>query len=78
MGWAKVKNGKLLEKADRVFDVLLTADKGIPHQQNMNGRKIAVVVLRPKRLRFEFIEPMLARILSAIETVASGQIVVVE
>jgi len=78
MGWAKTKNGKLLDKADGVFDVLLTADKGIPYQQNMTGRKIAMVVIRPKRLNIEFIAPMLDRIISAIENVPSGGIVVVK
>jgi hypothetical protein len=36
----------LLAEAERAgFDVFVTADKNIQYQQNLSGRKIAVVVL---------------------------------
>jgi hypothetical protein len=36
----------LLAEAERTgFDVLLTADKNIRYQQNLEGRRIAIVVL---------------------------------
>jgi len=39
-------NGELLKLAeDEGFDVLLTTDKRIRYQQNLTGRKIAIVVL---------------------------------
>jgi predicted nuclease of predicted toxin-antitoxin system len=45
-GWDQLSNGDLLAEAERAgFDVLLTADKNIRYQQNLAGRKIAVVVL---------------------------------
>jgi hypothetical protein len=45
-GWDKLSNGDLLAEAERAgFDVFLTADKNIQYQQNLEGRKIAVVVL---------------------------------
>jgi hypothetical protein len=41
-----LSNGDLLAEAERAgFDVFLTADKNIRYQQNLAGRKIAVVVL---------------------------------
>ena len=43
-GWAELKNGVLLTAAEIAgFDVLLSGDKTIRHEQNMAGRKIAVV-----------------------------------
>jgi hypothetical protein len=45
MGWAGVKNGALLERAEKQFDVFLTVDRGIEHQQNLAGYAIAVVVI---------------------------------
>jgi len=46
LGWDQLKNGELLVAAEAGgFDVLLTTDKNIRHQQNLVGRKIAVVVL---------------------------------
>ncbi len=45
-GWDKLSNGKLLQAAEEGrFDVLLTTDKNIRYQQNLKGRRIAVVVL---------------------------------
>jgi hypothetical protein len=45
-GWDRISNGDLLRVAEAEdFDVLLTTDKGIRYQQNLAGRKIAVVVL---------------------------------
>ena len=44
--WERLNNGALLEAAKAaVIDVLLTTDRGIRYQQNLTGRKIAVVVL---------------------------------
>jgi predicted nuclease of predicted toxin-antitoxin system len=45
-GWEKLKNGELLAAAEAEgFDVLLTTDKNMRYQQNLSGRRIAVVVL---------------------------------
>src|SRR5271165_2374836 len=45
-GWDRISNGELLKLAeDAGFDVLLTTDKRIRYQQNLTGRKIAIVVL---------------------------------
>jgi hypothetical protein len=45
-GWERISNGELLTKAEAAgFDVLLTTDKQIRYQQNLKGRKIAIVVL---------------------------------
>jgi hypothetical protein len=45
-GWDTLSNGDLLAEAERAgFDVFVTADKNIQYQQNLSGRKIAVVVL---------------------------------
>lgn len=45
-GWNRLKNGELLAVAEAAgFEVLLTTDKNIRYQQNLSGRKIAIVVL---------------------------------
>ena len=45
-GWDKISNGELLKAAeDAGFDLLLTTDKRIRYQQNLAGRRIAIVVL---------------------------------
>jgi hypothetical protein len=45
-GWDILSNGELLAEAERAgFEVFLTADKNIQYQQNLTGRRIAIVVL---------------------------------
>jgi len=45
-GWERFVNGDLLDAAEAAgFELLLTADKNLRYQQNLTGRKIAIVVL---------------------------------
>ena len=45
-GWARIGNGDLIQAAESDgFDVVVTADQNIVYQQNLKGRKIALVVL---------------------------------
>lgn len=45
-GWAELTNGDLLGSAEKAgFDVLITTDKGIRYQQNLAGRRLALVLL---------------------------------
>ncbi len=44
--WTMLENGQLLDAAEaNGFDVLLTTDKNLRHQQNLSHRRIAIVVL---------------------------------
>jgi hypothetical protein len=41
-----LENGELIQRAEEAgYDVLLSTDKNIRYQQNLTGRKIALVVL---------------------------------
>jgi hypothetical protein len=41
-----VKNGELLARAEQAgFDVMVTSDQNIRYQQNLSGRRLALVVL---------------------------------
>ena len=45
-GWDRLNNGALLHAAEEAAaDVLLTTDQRMRYQQNLAGRKIAIVVL---------------------------------
>ncbi len=50
-GWGGVKNGELLEHAEDQFDVFITADQNIRYEQNLTGRKIAILQLSTNKLR---------------------------
>jgi hypothetical protein len=46
VGWDRLSNGQLLRSAeDAGFELMLTVDQRIRYQQNLTGRKIALVVL---------------------------------
>jgi hypothetical protein len=52
-GWDTLDNGALLDAAETAgVDLLLTTDRRIRYQQNLAGRKIALVVLTQLR-RFD-------------------------
>jgi hypothetical protein len=45
-GWEELANGDLIEAAERAgFDGMVTTDKNIRYQQNLEGRRLALVVL---------------------------------
>ncbi len=52
LGWDRLRNGELLRAAEEAgFDVLITTDRNLRHQQNMSGRQLAIVVLGNSRWR---------------------------
>jgi predicted nuclease of predicted toxin-antitoxin system len=70
-GWATLKNGDLLNAAEEAgFDVIVTSDKSIKYQQNLEGRKIALVVLTQGR--WGPVRRMLAEIAAAVNAAAPG------
>ena len=66
-----MRNGELLNAAEAAgFDVLMTTDKNIRHQQNLAGRKIAVIVLGKGRWRL--IRACLPQIFAAVGAATPG------
>ena len=46
LGWQELTNGDLLDAAqDQRFEVFVTADRNLGYQQNLKGRRLAIVVL---------------------------------
>lgn len=66
-GWGSLQNGELLEAAQLEFDVLLTTDRGIPHQQNLENFDLAVVVLSAKSNSIVDLEPMMPKVSRLLE-----------
>jgi hypothetical protein len=65
-GWDALRNGELLDAAEAAgFDVFLTTDRNLRYQQNLTGRRIAVVVLGKGRWK------LIKRCLPAIASVVS-------
>src|SRR5712664_1432147 len=75
VGLAGLKNGDLLTAAETAkFDVFLTMDQGIEHQQNLAGRNIAIVIFCTKSNRLKDLLPYVPVCLAQIESIQSGQI----
>ena len=75
-GFKSLKNGRLLQEAESAgYDVFVTTDQGIPHQQNLAGRKISVLVIRSRTNQIEDLLTSVAAILVELAKVQPGQIV---
>lgn len=44
-GWGGIKNGDLLQRAEGEFDLFITSDQNLRYQQNLIGRRIAILEL---------------------------------
>jgi hypothetical protein len=76
-GWERVSNGALLVNAEEAgFDVLLTADKRIRYQQNLKGRRIALVVISNPTWRV--LRKYLDRVTAAVNAATPGSYAEVE
>jgi hypothetical protein len=76
-GWERISNGELLTKAEAAgFELLITTDKNIRYQQNLDGRKIAIVVLGNSAWRMA--RRHVDRIVSAVNAATPGSYVQVE
>jgi hypothetical protein len=52
-GWAGLKNGELLKRAQEQFDAFVTVDRNLPFQRDLSGFSIAVIVLRTPTNRLD-------------------------
>ncbi|HMV47741.1 MAG TPA: hypothetical protein PLD20_21135 [Blastocatellia bacterium] len=73
-GWGRLKNGVLLGKAQAEFDVLLTMDANIYHQQNVAQYSIAVIVIRAYDNDYQSISPLVPEIVELLKEVLPGNI----
>ena len=76
-GWERLENGELLNEAEAAgFEVLITTDKNIRYQQNLKGRKIALVVLGQGR--WSLIRHYVSEVASAVNAATPGSFAEVE
>lgn len=77
-GWAGIKNGKLLRLiADSgQFDIFLTMDKSLPHQQQLKAFPFAVVILRAASNSIEDARPLMPEFLRRLAGFQPGHVYV--
>ncbi len=59
------KNGALLAALEDVYDVFLTGDKNLRYQQNLTGRRSAIVELPTNR--WPALRPLCPQIIAAVD-----------
>jgi hypothetical protein len=75
-GLAGKKNGELLTLAEQSgWQVLITMDRGMPHQQNLSGRTISLVIISAPSNRLPDLLPHVTAILSALPSVVPGEVI---
>lgn len=76
-GWAGCTNGRLLALAAKRFDVLITVDKNLQHQQNLQSLPLAVVVLSANKNTLQALVPLAAKVEQVLASLTPGSLVVV-
>lgn len=77
-GWAGKKNGELLRLAEVDFDVLLTNDQNIEHQQNLKKFNLAFVVLVAPTNDIADLIPLMPAANEVLKIIKSGEIEYIE
>ncbi|HEY3825628.1 MAG TPA: DUF5615 family PIN-like protein [Bryobacteraceae bacterium] len=76
-GWSGLKNGALLTAAEEAgYELFITADQEISYQQNLTGRKMALLVLSTNN--WDYVKAAIAKIMAAIVGVTKGSYIEVE
>jgi hypothetical protein len=75
MGWSGKQNGELLRFAAADFDVLLTADRSLEHQQNLTNLSISIVVLIARTNRLESLRPIVPDILDVLRNLPPSRVI---
>jgi len=74
-GWAGIFNGALLRLAEGPFDVVITVDRGIVHQQPVAHLNIALIVLAAPSNKLAALRPLMPALAAALEQIRPGDIV---
>jgi electron transfer flavoprotein alpha/beta subunit len=71
MGWTGLQNGALLRAAEESgMDVLLTGDQTLNYEQNLTGRRLAIVAL--SAIQLPILKENLAKIIAAVDAATPG------
>ena len=77
MGWSGKKNGELLTvAAGEQFEVLVTIDQGMEHQQNLAARNIALLVIEATASnQIEDLVPIMPAARAVLDNIQPGSVV---
>ena len=74
LGWEQLRNGVLLQMAeDTGYEVLITTDQSMPLQQNMTGRRIAIVAVCENK--WPLLQNHVSEIAAALDAIGPGEVI---
>ena len=73
-GWAGIKNGELLARAQTQLDAFVTVDRNLAFQQNIPQFTLAIIVLQAPTNRLKDLRPILPRLQQALLTAPKGEV----
>lgn len=74
-GWASKKNGELLRLAEQQFDVFITVDRAMPHQQTLTQFDLAVIVLVARGNSLMVLRPFMPAVRARLSSLKPGDVV---
>ena len=77
-GWASKQNGELLRLAERDFDVLITNDQNMEHQQRIESFDLAFVVLVAPTNDIVDLRPLMPAVNQTLKSIKPGTIAYIE
>jgi hypothetical protein len=74
VGWGGMRNGTLLRRAAGEFDVFLTVDSNLEHQQNRADLPLPIIVLNAFSNDIEVLRPLMARVRDLLPHAGPGSV----
>jgi hypothetical protein len=76
MGWSGRRNGELLKlMVGQAFEVFITVDQTIKHQQNLQAVGIALIVLVAPTSRLTDLVPLMPSTIATLNSIKPGDVV---
>ncbi len=75
MGWADKKNGVLLSLVEPDFEVFLTVDQNIKHQQNLSAHSLRFIVLIGRDNTYETLSSLIPKVRETVLIIQPGELV---
>ena len=74
-GWSGLSNGDLLREAETEFDVLVTMDRGMRHQQNLTRYDLGYILLSAPTNQVADLAPLMPLVNAALHDISPGDVV---
>ncbi len=75
MGWAAKKNGELLKLVASEFEVFLTVDQNLRHQQNLAAQPLKFIVLVAASNQYDSLAPLMPQVREALTKLVPGDVI---